>query len=47
MGNFDERDLLRQTEKAGFKQIHVELQANIVPAEIMDWQIILNTGIPQ
>jgi SAM-dependent methyltransferase len=43
MGNFDERDLLNQAESAGFKEIHLELQANIMPAEIMDWQIILNT----
>ena len=43
MGDFDERDLLRQTEKAGFKQIHLELQAKITPAEAMDWQVILHT----
>jgi ubiquinone/menaquinone biosynthesis C-methylase UbiE len=43
MGNFDERDLLNQAGNAGFKEIHLELQANIMPAEIMDWQIILNT----
>lgn len=43
MGNFDERDLFSQAEKAGFREIHLELQANIMPAEIMDWQIILNT----
>jgi arsenite methyltransferase len=43
MGNFDERDLLNQVEHAGFQKIHLELQANIMPAEITDWQILLNT----
>jgi arsenite methyltransferase len=43
MGNFDERDLLRQAERAGFKEIHLEYQANIMPAEIADWSVILNT----
>jgi hypothetical protein len=43
MGDFNERDLLRQAEKAGFKQILLELQANIAPAEAMDWQVILHT----
>lgn len=43
MGNFDERDLLRQAEQAGFREIHLELQANIRPAEVMDWQVILHT----
>lgn len=43
MGNFDERDLLNQAEMAGFEEIHLELQANIKPSEVMDWQIILNT----
>lgn len=43
MGDFDERDLVSQAEKAGFREIHLELQANIMPAEIMDWKIILNT----
>ena len=43
MGNFDERDLLSQAEKAGFKEVHLELQANVAPAEGMDWQVILHT----
>jgi arsenite methyltransferase len=43
MGNFDERDLLNQADRAGFKEIHLELQANIMPAQITDWQILLNT----
>jgi ubiquinone/menaquinone biosynthesis C-methylase UbiE len=45
MGDFDERDLLSQAEKAGFKQIHLELQANITPAEAMDWQVLLQTPL--
>ncbi len=43
MGNFDERDLLSYAEKAGFKEVHLELQANIMPADAMDWDVILNT----
>lgn len=43
MGDFDERDLLRQAGQAGFQEIHLELQANIRPAEVMDWQVILHT----
>jgi arsenite methyltransferase len=43
MGDFDERDLLRQTEQAGFGEIHLELQVNIKPAEAMDWQVLLHT----
>ncbi len=43
MIDFDERDLLNQAGNAGFKEIHLELQANINPAEKTDWQILLNT----
>jgi len=43
MGDFDERDLLRLAEEAGFREIHLELQANITPADAMDWQVLLHT----
>jgi arsenite methyltransferase len=43
MGNFSERDLINQAEKAGFQEVHLELQANIAPAEAMDWQVLLHT----
>lgn len=43
MIDFDERDLIGQAEKAGFREIHLELQARVEPAEITDWPILLNT----
>lgn len=43
MGNFNERDLISQAEKAGFKEIHLELQAKIAPVEVMNWQVLLHT----
>ena len=43
MGDFDERDLLNYAEEAGFKEIHVELQATIGPAEIVDWEVLMHT----
>jgi len=33
MGDFDERDLIAHAEKAGFKEIHLELQIEIKPSE--------------
>lgn len=44
MMDFDERDLLAQAEKAGFSEIYLELQAEIKPAEAMDWSAFLNTA---
>jgi arsenite methyltransferase len=43
MGNFNERDLIGQAEKAGFQEIHLELRANIAPTELTDWQVFLHT----
>jgi arsenite methyltransferase len=43
MSNFNERDLLSYADHAGFKEIHLELQANITPLELIDWQILMNT----
>jgi ubiquinone/menaquinone biosynthesis C-methylase UbiE len=43
MIDFDERDMLRLAEQAGFREIHLELQANITPADLTDWQILLHT----
>jgi arsenite methyltransferase len=44
MMNFDERGLLAQAEKAAFSEIYLELQAEIKPAEAMDWSAFLNTA---
>jgi len=37
MTDFDERDLIRFTEEAGFKEIRLELQIEIKPPENGDW----------
>jgi ubiquinone/menaquinone biosynthesis C-methylase UbiE len=49
MTDFDERDLLSQAEKAGFREVHLELQAEItplkrVPHSVADWSAFLNTA---
>jgi arsenite methyltransferase len=49
MTDFDERDLFSQAEKAGFKEVHLELQAEITPLErvphsIADWSAFLYTA---
>jgi ubiquinone/menaquinone biosynthesis C-methylase UbiE len=42
MGDFDERDLLAQSEKAGFKEIHLELQIKIKPSDNLDWSELMH-----
>lgn len=44
MLDFDERDLLRFAEEAGFPEIHLELQAEIAPAEPRRWETLLNSS---
>jgi len=44
MGDFDERDLIAHAEKAGFKEIHLELQIEIKPSEDEDWAVIMHTA---
>jgi ubiquinone/menaquinone biosynthesis C-methylase UbiE len=45
MLDFDERDLLLFTEKAGFKEIHLELRAEIKPpTELADWDSFLHVA---
>ena len=44
MTDFDERDLLIQVEKAGFKEIHLELQIKIKPSENTDWSVMMHTA---
>lgn len=44
MTDFDERDLIAQAEKAGFDEVHLELQAEIQPHELGDWSGFLNTA---
>jgi len=44
MGDFDERDLIAHVEKAGFKEIHLELQIEIKPSEDADWSELMNTA---
>lgn len=43
MIDFDERDLLAQAEQAGFREIHLELQAWVQPPEHGDWSAFLHT----
>lgn len=49
MTDFDERDLVSQAEKAGFSEIHLELQIEIKPVERVhhseeDWSAFLHTA---
>src|SRR5688572_7961457 len=44
MVDFDERDLIAHAEKAGFKEIHLELQIEIKPSEDADWSELMNTA---
>ena len=41
MTDFDERDLVRFAEQAGFKEIHLELQIEIKPPEHGDWERLI------
>jgi ubiquinone/menaquinone biosynthesis C-methylase UbiE len=42
MLDFDERDLVALAEKAGFSEIHLELQIEIQPLERLNWSAYLN-----
>ena len=44
MTDFDERDLVSQAEKAGFSEIHLELQIEVKPQEQTDWLVLLRTA---
>ncbi len=49
MTDFDERDLVSQAEKAGFQEVHLELQIEITPLEEVphsqaDWSAFLHTA---
>jgi arsenite methyltransferase len=44
MGDFDERDLIAHAEKAGFREIHLELQIEIKPSENADWSVMMHTA---
>jgi SAM-dependent methyltransferase len=44
MLGFDERDLLAWAEAAGFREIHLELQAEIAPAAPRCWETMLDTA---
>ena len=44
MTDFDERDLFAQAERAGFPEIHLELQAYLKPPEDGDWSGFLNAA---
>ena len=44
MTDFDERDLVAQSEKAGFREIHLELQIEIKPSENPDWETLMHTA---
>jgi arsenite methyltransferase len=42
MRDFDERDLLRFAEAAGFNQVHLTLEANVSPAPPGPWEALVN-----
>jgi len=44
MTDFDERDLVSYAEKAGFSEIHLELQIEVKPHESADWSAFLHTA---
>jgi SAM-dependent methyltransferase len=44
MTDFDERDLVLQAEKAGFREIHLELQIEIKPQEGGNWEEFIRTA---
>ena len=44
MVDFDERDLLRHAEAAGFSEIHLHYEAEIAPAEPRRWETVLHTS---
>jgi arsenite methyltransferase len=45
MMNFDEKDLIRHAEDAGFTEVHVELVVDIEPSTwIEDWDSLLGTA---
>ena len=44
MMDFDERDLVAQAEKAGFKEVHLELQVEIRPQEKGNWDDLIRTA---
>ena len=45
MTDFDERDLIVFAEKAGFKEIHLELQVEIKPpTEVSDWEAFMRVA---
>jgi len=44
MLDFDERDLVRFAEEAGFKEIHLELKIEVKPPEHGDWELMMNTA---
>jgi arsenite methyltransferase len=44
MTDFDERDLVTYVEKAGFSEIHLELQIEVKPHENADWSVFLHTA---
>jgi hypothetical protein len=44
MLDFDERDLVRFAERAGFTEVHLEFQADIQPAPPMPWETFIHTA---
>jgi ubiquinone/menaquinone biosynthesis C-methylase UbiE len=42
--NFDERDLLRFTEQAGFREIHLEYNVDLEPHDFDNWDMTLRVA---
>lgn len=44
MLDFDERDLIRLAESAGFTELHLRLAVDIAPSEPMPWDTVVNAS---
>jgi len=42
--NFDERDLMTFAEKAGFKEIHLDLKVEISPMNSQRWEVYIRSA---
>ncbi len=48
MLDFGERDLLELTERVGFRELHLELRADVVPTPPEPWQAVASrSGNPK
>jgi ubiquinone/menaquinone biosynthesis C-methylase UbiE len=41
MLDFDERDLIDHAERAGFQEVHLQLEADVTPTQESDWETMI------